>query len=38
MYMELGDTNFRPSKKNLNANIYIEAELVGARNYVPYKI
>ena len=36
--MGLGDTHCRSIKQNLNTNIYIEAKLVGASNYVPYNI
>ena len=38
MSMGLGVTHCRSSKKNFNAKITTEAELVGATDYIPYNI
>ena len=38
IYMVLGVTNCRLSKKRLNTKISTELELVGAINYEPYNI
>ena len=38
MPMGLGVTNCRSSKKHFNTNTSMEAELVGASDYLPYNI
>ena len=38
IYMGLGVTNYRPSKKKLNTNRSMEAELAITSKHVPYNI